>query len=182
MTIHYSDIEISTHLIGLYNANNLNAALCIGKYFGVENISIKDALESYIPENNRSQLLKKGSNQIILDAYNANPSSMTVAIENFLQLENPNKISILGDMFELGKESQKEHQAVVSLLLNSEKIICYFIGAAFYANSIAKDNFFFYESFDDFSEYLKNIQLQNNTILIKGSRGMALEQTLVFLK
>ena len=104
--IQFSNLFIQTHLIGLYNANNINAALTIGKYFGVEDVAIKEALESYIPENNRSQLITKGTNQIILDAYNANPSSMAVAIENFLQLEQSNKIMILGDMFELGKESQ----------------------------------------------------------------------------
>ena len=115
----------------MYNANNINAALTIGKYFGVDDDAIKEALESYIPENNRSQLLTKGTNQIILDAYNANPSSMAVAIENFLQLENPNKIMILGDMFELGQESQQEHKAIVGMLSKEEKVICYFIGSAF---------------------------------------------------
>jgi UDP-N-acetylmuramoyl-tripeptide--D-alanyl-D-alanine ligase len=88
--IGYSNSVISSHLIGLYNANNLNAAITIGKYFEVDDLSIKEALEGYVPENNRSQLLTIGTNQIILDAYNANPSSMAVAIENFLQIDNSN--------------------------------------------------------------------------------------------
>ena len=179
--IQYSNLEIHTHLIGLYNANNINAALTIGKYFGVEDNSIKEALESYIPENNRSQLMTKGTNQIILDAYNANPSSMAVAIQNFLQLDNANKIMILGDMFELGEESLQEHQAIISLLLNENRIRCFFIGKDFNLNKIDKENFIFYETFDTFSNYLKDTKIENSSILIKGSRGMALERTLEFL-
>ncbi|WP_338407852.1 UDP-N-acetylmuramoyl-tripeptide--D-alanyl-D-alanine ligase [uncultured Flavobacterium sp.] len=175
-----SDLIISTHLIGLYNANNVNAAIALGKYFEVEDLDIKEALESYIPENNRSQLITKATNQIILDAYNANPSSMAVAVENFLQLENSNKIMILGDMFELGKESQQEHKGIVDLLLNEENVICYFIGKEFYSNKIERNNFYFFENFDDFSNYLKGIKIENSSILIKGSRGMALERTLNF--
>jgi UDP-N-acetylmuramoyl-tripeptide--D-alanyl-D-alanine ligase len=179
--ILFSNLLIQTHLIGLYNANNVNAALTIGKYFGVEDTAIKEALESYIPENNRSQLIAKGTNQIILDAYNANPSSMAVAIENFVQLDNSNKIMILGDMFELGKESQQEHKAIVNLVLDEKDIVCYFIGKEFYNNRIDNNNFHFYETFDAFSEYLKLKKIENSSILIKGSRGMALERTLNFL-
>jgi UDP-N-acetylmuramoyl-tripeptide--D-alanyl-D-alanine ligase len=179
--IQFLNLLIRTHLIGLYNANNINAALTIGKYFGVDDIDIKEALESYIPENNRSQLITKGTNQIILDAYNANPSSMAVAIENFLQLDNSNKIMILGDMFELGKESQQEHKAIVNSLLDAKDIICYFVGREFYSNLLDKNNFHFYETFDSFSDYLSEAKIKNSSILIKGSRGMALERTLNFL-
>ena len=179
--IGYSGIVIKTHLIGLYNANNVNAALTIGKYFKVEDLAIKEALESYIPENNRSQLLLKDTNQIILDAYNANPSSMAVAIENFLQLGDVNKIMILGDMFELGEESSKEHKAIVSLLLNEKDIRCFFIGVDFSENQINVNNFHFYKTFEEFSNYLNEIKIDNSSILIKGSRGMALERTLDFL-
>ena len=179
--IHYSNIVISTHLIGLYNANNINAAITIGKYFEVDDRAIKEGLESYIPENNRSQLLSKGTNHIILDAYNANPSSMTVAIENFLQLDNPNKVMILGDMFELGQESYQEHKLIVNLLLSQENVICYFIGKDFYANRIERNNFYFYETFEALSKHLLETKIKNSSILIKGSRGMALERTLDFL-
>ncbi|WP_035668251.1 UDP-N-acetylmuramoyl-tripeptide--D-alanyl-D-alanine ligase [Flavobacterium sp. 83] len=179
--INYSNGTIVSHLIGLYNANNINAALTIGKYFEVEDNAIKEALESYIPENNRSQLLTKGTNQIILDAYNANPSSMSVAIANFVQLDNPNKIMVLGDMFELGQESQQEHKAIVTMLLNEKNVTCYFIGKAFYQNKMDNDNFGFYETFESFSDYLRETIIENSAILIKGSRGMALERTLDFL-
>ena len=181
VAINYSNLTISTHLIGLYNANNINAALTIGKYFRIDDVAIKEALESYVPENNRSQLLTKGTNQIILDAYNANPSSMAVAIENFLQLESQNKVMILGDMFELGAESQQEHKAIVDLLLNEDEVKCYFIGSAFYANKMAKSNYWFYNTFEEFSNDLATTEFDTSTILIKGSRGMALERTLDFL-
>ena len=179
--ITYSETVIKSHLIGLYNANNINAAICIGRYFGVANNDIKEALESYIPENNRSQLVSKGTNQIILDAYNANPSSMKVAIENFLQLEQSNKVMILGDMFELGQESHDEHEAIVASLVNHNDVKCYFVGSEFYANKIEQDNFYFFESFEIFSKSLVANTLTNSSILIKGSRGMALERTLEFI-
>ena len=182
VTIGYSDLLIQSHLIGLYNANNINAALTIGKYFGVTDSEIKDALESYIPENNRSQLVQKGSNQIILDAYNANPSSMSVAIENFLQLDNANKVMILGDMFELGDESLKEHKAIVAMLSKYENVKCYFVGSAFYESKIDKNNYGFYDTFESFSDDLSDMKFDNSTILIKGSRGMALERTLEFIE
>jgi UDP-N-acetylmuramoyl-tripeptide--D-alanyl-D-alanine ligase len=179
--IEYSNTVIVSHLIGLYNANNLNAAITIGKYFKVDDFSIKEALESYVPENNRSQLVTVQTNKIILDAYNANPSSMAVAIENFLQLDSPNRIMILGDMFELGADSKKEHQEIVDSLLSEKEVACFFIGSAFYLCKVDYPKFEFYESFDSFSVYLKEGAIQNSTILIKGSRGMALERVLDYL-
>jgi UDP-N-acetylmuramoyl-tripeptide--D-alanyl-D-alanine ligase len=180
--VTYSQNIISTHLIGLYNSNNINAAIAIGTYFGVVESDIKQALESYVPENNRSQLMTKGTNEIILDAYNANPSSMKVAIENFILLKKSNKIVFLGDMFELGDESLLEHKGVVDLLMNQNDIACYFIGKDFYQNKVNQSNFFFFENFDAFSSSIKNKKFENNMILIKGSRGMALERTLEFIK
>jgi UDP-N-acetylmuramoyl-tripeptide--D-alanyl-D-alanine ligase len=179
--IQFSNLLIQTHLIGLYNANNINAALSIGRYFGVDDLEIKEALESYIPENNRSQLITKGTNQIILDAYNANPSSMAVAMENFLQLNDSNKIMILGDMFELGNESPQEHKAIVDFLKGKKDIVFYFIGKEFYGQRMDSTNYWFFETFDAFSEYLRGNKIENSSILIKGSRGMALERTLLFL-
>jgi UDP-N-acetylmuramoyl-tripeptide--D-alanyl-D-alanine ligase len=176
--ISFEDTTIQSHLIGLYNANNINAAIAIGKYFEVANTQIKEAIENYIPENNRSQLIKKGTNEIILDAYNANPSSMQVAIENFKQLNHNNKIAILGDMFELGKESLEEHKKTIELLIKESTITTYFIGKDFYTNKIEEKNKHFFEDFASFATYLQSIQITNSLILIKGSRGMALERTL----
>nr|WP_315258524.1 UDP-N-acetylmuramoyl-tripeptide--D-alanyl-D-alanine ligase [uncultured Flavobacterium sp.] len=181
VAVSYSQNQISSHLIGLYNANNINAAIAIGNYFGVKNEDIKKALESYIPENNRSQLMTKGTNEIILDAYNANPSSMKVAIENFLLLDKKNKTLFLGDMFELGNESLAEHKGVLDLLINQDNIDCFFIGKDFYSNKIVKSNFFFFENFENFAKLIKSKKIDNNIILIKGSRGMALERILELL-
>ena len=126
--IIFNNQTIQSHLIGIYNANNINAAITIGNYFKVSDELIKEAIENYIPENNRSQLILKNGNEIILDAYNANPSSMAAAIANFIQLEKKNKIAILGDMFELGEESHNEHEKIVDLLINETSITIYFIG------------------------------------------------------
>lgn len=181
VTIEFNDTIVKSNLIGLYNANNINAAITIGKHFGVSDIQIKEAIESYIPENNRSQLIEKNSNEIILDAYNANPSSMKVALENFIQLDKENKVVIIGDMFELGKESLQEHRSIVKMLEKESEIKCVFIGNDFYANKEDRLHFQFYKSFDDFAVFLKENPLKDNSILIKGSRGMALERTLEFL-
>ncbi|MFV8358050.1 UDP-N-acetylmuramoyl-tripeptide--D-alanyl-D-alanine ligase, partial [Flavobacterium sp. XS1P32] len=111
----------------------------------------------------------------------SNPSSMAVAIENFLQLDSSSKILVLGDMFELGEESNQEHKSLVEMLLNDNEVKCYFIGTAFYNNKLEKSNFNFYKTFEDFTFDLATNALIDNTILIKGSRGMALERTLDFI-
>lgn len=174
-------VKINSHLIGLYNANNINAAITIGCHFEVPVKNIKDAIESYVPENNRSQLLTKGTNEIILDAYNANPSSMVVALENFIQLDKTNKCVIIGDMYELGVESLVEHKAIVNFLKNNSNFECHFVGKDFFANSIQKEDFHFYHTFEDFTKFLSSVKLEHKTLLIKGSRGMALERTLEYL-
>ena len=179
--ILFEDTVIQSHLIGLYNANNINAAITIGKHFGINNSEIKSAIESYIPENNRSQLVNKNTNEIILDAYNANPSSMKVAIENFAQLSKPNKVAILGDMFELGPESHEEHKNIVNLLLEADNTHVYFIGKDFFKHKNDSDKFHFFENFEDFAKILEDNPFQNKLILIKGSRGMKLERTLDLL-
>lgn len=181
ISIKYNKIYINSHLIGLYNINNITAAIAIGNYFKINDYAIKEAIENYTPKNNRSQLLTKNTNEIILDAYNANPSSMKVAIENFIQLEKESKIMILGDMFELGTESITEHKNIVLNLLKEDKIICYFVGKDFYQSKIEKNNFRFFKTFESLSDYLKENGFKNKTLLIKGSRGMALERILDLL-
>ncbi len=179
--LQFHGLTVKSNLIGLYNANNISAAIAIGSYFSVENVAIKEAIESYIPENNRSQLLTKNSNEIILDAYNANPSSMLVALQNFLQLEKSNKVIIIGDMFELGEESLTEHQSIINYLKSNELVECYFIGNDFYSNKIEQSNFKFYKDFNSFAEYLQTTKFSKSTLLIKGSRGMALERVLDYI-
>jgi len=176
--IKYKNHTINSHLIGIYNANNINAAIAIGNYFRVPDELIKEAIENYIPENNRSQMIHKNGNEIILDAYNANPSSMSAAIANFIQLDKPNKIAILGDMFELGEESLAEHKKVIQLVEKETEITTYFIGKDFFANKTNNSHILFFEDFNAFSKHLTEKRPTNHLILIKGSRGMALEKTL----
>ena len=181
VSISFNQVVINSHLIGLYNANNINAAIVIGNYFGVSDTEIKEAIENYIPENNRSQLIRKGSNEIILDAYNANPSSMKVALENFFQLKHENKLLVIGDMFELGDESMFEHENIVKMLISQNDIKVFFVGEYFFKNKIVKSNLNFFKNFDDFSNDFERTKFEDSIILIKGSRGMALERTLELL-
>jgi UDP-N-acetylmuramoyl-tripeptide--D-alanyl-D-alanine ligase len=164
---------VKSNLVGDYNINNILAAITIGNYFEVPVPLIINGIEKYTPTNNRSQIVEKNSNKIIMDAYNANPSSMQAAIKNFAQLKDVNKWMILGDMFELGDESEKEHHDIIQLVrdLNLKNVL--FIGKDFYKNRIS--DYYFFEQITDAADLLKNQQINNSTILIKGSRGMKLE-------
>ena len=177
--VHFKNTIIESNLIGKYNYNNIAVAVAIGNYFKISETDIKKAIESYIPSNNRSQLLQKGSNKIILDAYNANPSSMQAALENFNQLKDPNKIVFLGDMFELGKESKTEHQKIADLVTSYHFSKVYLIGKAF--STCKVKNAFVSENFESFKNSTNYSNINNATILIKGSRGMALERLLDLL-
>jgi UDP-N-acetylmuramoyl-tripeptide--D-alanyl-D-alanine ligase len=175
--VTYKDTQIHSNLIGLYNANNINAAIAIGVFFEIKINSIKQSIEGYTPSNNRSQLMNKNGNSIILDAYNANPSSMDAAINNFSYLDAEAKIAILGDMFELGEESLQEHKQLIEKIAD-KGIETYFIGKDFYSNRIDKQHLYFYETFESFKKDFQDVKPVNKTILIKGSRGMALERSL----
>lgn len=180
--IKYNDISIQSNLIGLYNANNINASIAIGKYFNIKDEDIKDAIEKYVPQNNRSQIIDKNTNKIILDAYNANPSSMQVALANFFQLSESPKIAILGDMFELGPQSKEEHENIIKTCQEQVDIEFFFIGKQFFnCKKTAIENIKFYEDFESFKNHLSINTLKNYLILIKGSRGMSLERTLEYL-
>jgi len=174
--VQFKNAFIESKLIGKYNYHNIAAAIAIGNYFGVSENEMKNAIENYIPSNNRSQIIQKGNNKIILDAYNANPSSMQAAIENFNQLNEPNKIVILGDMFELGNESLLEHQKIADLVTSYNFSVIYLIGKAFSTTHVK--NAFVSESFESFKNSTNYSNINNATILIKGSRGMALERVL----
>jgi len=178
VTIKYNGDTITSNLIGIYNAANISAAIAIGHYFKISDSKIKAAIEGYVPANNRSQLIEKERNKIILDAYNANPSSMQAALRNFLQLEGEHKAAILGDMFELGNESLSEHKTLIDSLINETDTDIYFVGKDFFANKVEKPNFHFFEDYESLKNHLSGVRFSDFTILIKGSRGMALERVL----
>ncbi|MGY0426235.1 MAG: UDP-N-acetylmuramoyl-tripeptide--D-alanyl-D-alanine ligase [Polaribacter sp.] len=166
---------IKSNLIGSYNYTNMKAALTIGRYFGVNSLQIQQAIAGYFPKNNRSQIIHKKSNHIILDAYNANPSSMQVALENFSKLKASSKTIILGDMFELGLESAKEHQSIATLAAHLNFDCVFLVGEHFSKTETTNYKF---KKFDDLQNYLLKKPLENQSILIKGSRGMQLERIL----
>lgn len=177
----FGNLNIESHLIGAYNFSNISAAIAIGHYFKVNDIDIKDAIESYIPKNNRSQIINKDSNTIILDAYNANPTSMKAALINFEQQTSSIKTAILGDMFELGDEAKKEHQYIVDLTSTMLLDNVILIGEHFYNTKIVSTKITVFRTFDDFKNKYKASKIKNTSILIKGSRGMALERILALL-
>lgn len=176
--IIYKNCIITSNLTGKYNGINMAAALSFGLYFGVELNDIKNAIENYFPTNHRSQVVEKNGKTIIIDAYNANPSSMELSLENFSNYKG-NKIAILGDMFELGNESSSEHQKIIQIAEDMEINQLHFIGNEFYQHQNNTSNF--YKSREEFIDYLAKNPLQNAIILIKGSRGMALEKLLDWL-
>ncbi|MFN3756110.1 MAG: UDP-N-acetylmuramoyl-tripeptide--D-alanyl-D-alanine ligase [Flavobacterium sp.] len=183
VVITHDHTVISTNLIGSYNASNIAAAIALGIYFNIEIHLIKEAIESYSPDNNRSQVLQHGEHRVILDAYNANPSSMEVAIQNFGLMEYSSKMMILGDMFELGEESPLEHHRIAELALGLNDVTTYFVGEHFFKSSkefeLSKVNFF--HDFDSLVEELRLHPIKKSLLLIKGSRGMALERVLNYL-
>jgi len=173
--ISYNNLEIQSNLIGDYNFTNIAAAITIGNYFKVPGEKIKNGIENYTPNNNRSQVIKTKNNKIVLDAYNANPSSMKVAIENFSKLADETKIVILGDMFELGEESEKEHQAIVELVESLNFTHAFFVGKHFFKTNTKEVKF---ESYIELENHLKSNNYKEVNFLIKGSRGMQLERAL----
>ena len=173
------DHTIHSQLIGSYNFTNCAAAIVIGKYFNVPLKDIKNAIESYVPENNRSQIIKKNGHHIILDAYNANPTSMKAALENFRDLNAKNKVAVLGDMLELGETAMQEHRSIVEMTAEFGFDSVYYVGANF-TDATTNENSF--DKLESLSTYLKENPLpKNSTILIKGSRGIALERVLELL-
>ena len=164
---------INTQIVGSYNFINCLAAACIGNYFKVDDVLIKEALENYLPNMNRSQLVKTSRNTILLDAYNANPNSMSAAIENFANYKSEKKLLLLGDMFELGDYSQDEHQKIVNLLEEKKLEHVVLVGEEFF--KLNAKNYQKFKTTNECFEYLKNLQVSENTILIKGSRGMKME-------
>jgi UDP-N-acetylmuramoyl-tripeptide--D-alanyl-D-alanine ligase len=167
--------KIFSQLVGEYNKANIDAAVCIGLHFGIAFDTIRNAIETYIPDNARSQLMKKGNNTIILDAYNANPTSMQAAIENFAKMEGEHKYLFLGGMMELGKDSIEEHQSLIGLLTRLKLNNTILVGGDF---AHVNHPFQFFENVTAAAEWLKDNLPNNAHLLIKGSRSTKMEKLL----
>jgi UDP-N-acetylmuramoyl-tripeptide--D-alanyl-D-alanine ligase len=164
---------LQTHLTGAYNFPNVMAAVTVGLYFNVPGAKIKEAIERYVPSNNRSQVIKQGSNTVIMDAYNANPSSMRAAIENFTGIEADKKVLLLGAMMELGPDSVKEHQALADLLQRTHWHAVVLVGGDF---SKVQHPYLFLENAAAAAQWLQQQQFTDTYILVKGSRSIGMEK------
>jgi UDP-N-acetylmuramoyl-tripeptide--D-alanyl-D-alanine ligase len=172
---------VTTHLPGRYNFDNMAAALCIGKFFGVPAEEANEAVAGYNPTNNRSQFIRKGSNTILMDAYNANPSSMAAAVQHFMKQDVAHKVVILGDMYELGDESPAEHAALGELIAQGKFDTVILAGQDMrYALSALPKAYYFPDKFS-LHNWIMDNPFQDTAILIKGSRGMGLESVVQFL-
>ena len=172
--------KTQTNLSGKYNLENILAAAAIGKYFGIEEKDIIDAIHDYIPDNNRSQIIKTDNNTVILDAYNANPTSMKEALENLAIMTAENKMIILGDMRELGKYSQDEHFKILNMLkdMNFDKV--FLVGPEF--KQCQKDfNFDFFTKTEELTKQLSKIIIKGHLVLLKASRTIQLEKVVELL-
>lgn len=173
--------EIQTQLVGGYNFENIATALCIGKFFGVESSKANQAIAEYLPSNMRSQIVKKGSNTIILDAYNANPSSMQAAIDNLANMKAEKKIAIVGDMFELEEEAEVEHRAIGRLLAEKKFNEVYLCGSLMRAAAMQMPSAKYFEKKESLLAELKYNPISQATVLVKASRGIGLESVVEFL-
>jgi UDP-N-acetylmuramoyl-tripeptide--D-alanyl-D-alanine ligase len=171
----YNSPIIQTNLVGKYNFLNFLAAITFGTIFKVENEKINEAISNYEPTNNRSQVQKTKENTLIIDCYNANPSSMQLALESFKEIQHPNKLAILGDMFELGLESEIEHKKIIDYCVEN-KIQFLTVGDFF-----QKHNSSGYKNTQETIEFINSANIKNSLILLKGSRGIALEKIINFL-
>ena len=180
LRLHAADGAVwQTKLAGDYNAANVLAAVAAGRYFGVGEEDIREAVEAYEPQNHRSQLLRTAHNAIIVDAYNANPTSMAAAASSFAQLNADSKMLILGDMLELGRDAQDEHAQILRLIKQENFENVCLVGECF--SSIANKSCLCFADSDALCEYLKANHVKNRLILLKGSRGMQLEKALEYL-
>jgi UDP-N-acetylmuramoyl-tripeptide--D-alanyl-D-alanine ligase len=178
--VRYKNKTISSKIYGDYNFDNICIAIAIGDFYNIDFEDIKKGVENYLPDNNRSQITTKESNTIILDAYNANPTSMDLAIKSFEKLKYTNKIIIAGDMFELGEESNKYHQQIVNYLETTSNIEIFIVGVNFsktnHTNKIKS-----FLTTEELITNLMKLKIKNSSILIKGSRGMELEKVIKFI-
>ena len=180
---------INTNLVGSYNADNVMAALAVGRHFGVSFEEAASAIEAYTPSNNRSQMTRTSRNTLIVDAYNANPTSMEAALENFSKVSAPVKIAMLGDMLELGEDSLAEHVVVIKSVASRGFSKTFFVGKEFEAaseavlqeGSLELSGMQFFATSDQLTEHLAELHLTGATVLIKGSRGTRMEKVIPVL-
>jgi UDP-N-acetylmuramoyl-tripeptide--D-alanyl-D-alanine ligase len=176
---HLDPQTYTTNLPGWYNFENIAAAIAIGSFFGVLIEDASEAVSAYSPDNNRSQIIQKGTNSILLDAYNANPSSMSAAIQNFINLKtDKQKVVILGDMLELGDEAPAEHKAIGELVAKGDFELVVLAGKLMASALDPLPKAYYFPDKFSLHNWLLDKQIQNSFILIKGSRGMGLESTL----
>ncbi len=175
-------LYLKSKLIGAYNTENILAAARIGMYFKIDPLLIQKAIENYVPTNNRSQLMTLGTTKIIMDAYNANPTSMHASLVNFEAISHPNKIVILGDMLELGSQCEDEHQKIADEVETMTLARKFLVGKAF-AQTRTSSKTKKFDNVELLSDYLYQQKLtENSLVLIKGSRGIKLEKALDVLK
>jgi UDP-N-acetylmuramoyl-tripeptide--D-alanyl-D-alanine ligase len=173
----FKGLRIESHLIGAYNFANIAVAIAIGAHFKMKPSDIKAGIENYRPDNNRSEILIKGSNRLIMDAYNANPTSMMAALKNFEKLKAKKKYLFLGDMFELGEDAATEHQSIADFVEAHFDGPIYLIGENFYKTSTSPKSTKF-KSFEEARQVFNGLSISEADIIVKGSRGMALERIL----
>jgi len=178
--VNYRSELIKSNIYGDYNFENICIAIAIGEYFGVSFEQIKKGIESYLPENNRSQVTITERNTVVLDAYNANPTSMKLAIESFCKTSYSNKMIIVGDMFELGNDSIHYHQEIINYLEKINDSIIYIVGE-YFCNTKHSDKIKSFSSKKELINNLSKTNVSNYSILIKGSRGMQLEKIIEFI-
>ena len=178
--VNYRSELIKSNIYGDYNFENICIAIAIGEYFGVSFEQIKKGIESYLPENNRSQVTITERNTVVLDAYNANPTSMKLAIESFCKTSYTNKMIIVGDMFELGNDSIHYHQEIINYLEKINDSIIYIVGE-YFCNTKHSDKIKSFSSKKELINNLSKTNVSNYSILIKGSRGMQLEKIIEFI-
>ncbi len=171
--------RVKTHFVGIYNAENMLAAATVGLHFGVSEQAICRALETYVPQNNRSQFVETAHNRLVVDAYNANPTSMMAALENFAAMQLPHKVAILGDMLELGAQSRDEHRKIVDFLAQADFEQVFLVGTQF--AQVSETRFATFATVDDLQAHLQRNPLTDKTILVKGSNGIHLTKLLPIL-
>lgn len=168
-------MPVKTSLTGDFNLENVLAAAAVGHYFGIDADLVKQAVEEYVPRNNRSQFFRTERNSVLLDAYNANPTSMKVALENFKGMSHSRKILILGSMKELGEENRLEHEKLISFIQEGEFTACYLTGIEFEGLVPVEDRFSWYRDTDALKSALKRAEISDALVLVKGSRANRLE-------